>query len=339
MNSNSVLHSFILRNTNGMETSVINFGATVTSIKVPPPTGELQEVTLGFDTAEDYAMKRTYMGPIAGRVANRIAKGRFVLDGKTYQLNCNNGSNHLHGGPNGWAKVFWQIEGASINSVQLKYHSADGEEGYPGNVDVRMTYTLEESNALTIEINAVTDAPTLINPTSHCYFNFHRDHRHTILDHKLQIHADHYTPSDAELIPTGEIASVLNTPMNFLQMKTVGEDIHADFDQLRNANGYDHNWVLDDYNGQVRECARLRCDASGIEMITYTNQPGIQCYSGNSLGGKTGRRGQQYVAYSGICLETQGFPDAVNHANFPLVVMRPGERFVNLTQYRFETRP
>lgn len=332
---NPDLHAFILRNNKGMETSVINFGATVTSIKIPLLTGEMQEVTLGFDTAEDYVAKRTYMGPIAGRVANRIAKGRFVLDGKSYQLNCNNGPNHLHGGPNGWAKMFWEVEGASINSVQLKYHSPDGDESYPGNVDVRITYTLEESNTLTIDIDAVTDAPTLINPTSHCYFNFHRDHHQTILDHELQILADHYTPSDAGLIPTGEIASVQNTPMNFNEMKRVGTDIHADFDQLQNAKGFDHNWVLNAFNGQVRECARLRCDASGLEMITSTNQPGIQCYTGNSLGGKTGRGGLQYEAHAGICLETQGFPDAVNHQNFPSVVLRPGEQYAHLTRYQF----
>ncbi|HLF65682.1 MAG TPA: aldose epimerase family protein [Saprospiraceae bacterium] len=329
------LHAFTLRNSIGMEAGVINFGATVTSIKVPLQNGESQEVTLGFDTAEEYVLKRSYMGPIAGRVANRIAKGRFTLDGKAYQLDCNNGPNHLHGGPNGWAKVFWEVVGAASNSVQLKYHSPDGDEGYPGNVDVRVTYTIEESNALSIVIEASTDAPTLINPTSHCYFNLYRDHLRIILDHDLQIHADHYTPSDVELIPTGEIASVIGTPMNFLSMKKVGEDIHADFDQLRNANGYDHNWVLNDYTGQLIECARLHCASSGLTMITSTNQPGIQCYSGNSLHHNTGRQGQQYDAYSGICLETQGFPDAVNHPNFPSVIVRPRGRYYHLTQYRF----
>ena len=330
------LHSFLIHNANGMEASIINFGATMISIKVPIPNGGLQEVTLGFDTPQEYVQQRTHMGSIDGRVANRIAKGKFILDGKTYLLNCNNGPNHLHGGQNGWAKVFWAVEGVSSNSIRLKYHSPDGDEGYPGNVDVSVIYSIEESNSLAVEIEAITDTPTIINPTNHCYFNLHRDHRRTILDHDLQILADYYTPADAGLIPTGEISSVMATPMNFLHMKEVGTDIHADFDQLRNTNGYDHNWVLNDYNGQLRKVATLVCPENGIAMDTFTNQPGLQCYTGNLLGAYSGRDGMQYVPYSGICLETQGFPDAVNHPEFPSTILRPEEQYRHFTLYRFD---
>jgi aldose 1-epimerase len=275
------------------------------------------------------------MGAIAGRVANRIARGRFTLDGKTYQLACNNGRNHLHGGPNGWAKVFWDIEGVSEDAVRLKYHSRDGDEHYPGNVIVTTTYSVDASNTLVIEIAATTDAPTLINPTNHCYFNLHQDHHDTILDHDLQINADHFTPSDEELIPTGEIISVENTPMDFRKLKKVGQHMQSGFEvNLRNADGYDHNYVLDDFDGNMKACATLSSSSSGIMMAMSTNQPGLQLYTGNALS-MDGRNGVRYQKYSGICLEAQGFPDAINHDHFPSIVLRPGEQFFHRTEYRF----
>jgi len=334
MNSPATAQRFILHTGKGIEVTVTNFGATVMSILVPDRQGILTEVTLGFDTLEEYVQKRSYMGPIAGRVANRIAKGTFTLDGKTYQLNCNNGPNHLHGGPEGWAKRVWEVDGYEDKSVRFILHSPDRDEGYPGNVDVNVTYAVDETKTFSIRIEASTDAPTLINPTSHCYFNLQQDHSKTILDHVLQMHADHFTPSDSGLIPTGAILPVAGTPMDFRTPKPVGQEIHADDDQLRNANGYDHNWVLNNHDGQVRKCATLTCASSGITMDTSTNQPGVQCYSGNSLA-KPGRKGVQYVAYSGICLETQGFPDAINHPNFPSVVLRPGAQYLHETRYQF----
>jgi aldose 1-epimerase len=329
------VNKYMLRNSSGMEVSVTNFGATVMSIVVPDRHGVPQQVTLGFDTLEEYVDNKTYMGPIAGRVANRIARGTFTLDGKVYNLVCNNGRNHLHGGPNGWAKLPWEVEGYDDTSVRLIYHSPDGDEGYPGNVDVIVTYRVDASNGLVIHIEAHTDAPTIINPTNHCYFNLHRDHTRKILDHMLQINADAYTPSDAELIPTGEILSVVDTPMDFREPKPVGRNINADFDQLMHAKGYDHNWVLNDITGAVRKCATLSAESSGITLDTSTNQPGVQCYTGNSLGKSKGRGGVQYAPYTGICLETQGFPDAINHPNFPSVILMPGETYLHETHYQF----
>jgi aldose 1-epimerase len=330
------VRQFTISNTNGMQVVVTNYGATVMSIKLPDRNGILQEMTLGFDTLQEYVQKRNYMGCIAGRVSNRISKGRFILDEVEYQLNCNNGPNHLHGGPKGWAKLIWDVFEITEDAVSLSLHSSDGDEGYPGNVEVRVTYLVEAANALSIRIEATTDAPTLINPTSHCYFNLTPGHSETILDHELQIHADAYTPSDAELIPTGEVASVNNTPMDFRAPKPIGKEIQGDFDQLTNANGYDHNWVLNDYDGSLRKVATLRSASSGITMETWTNQPGLQCYTGNSLDKVVGRKRQHYVAYSGICLETQGFPDAINHEEFPSVVVRAGEVYLHETRYVFE---
>jgi aldose 1-epimerase len=329
------LRQVTISNTNGMQVVVTNYGATVMSIKLPDRNGILQEMTLGFDNLQEYVQKRNYMGCIAGRVANRIAQGRFTLDEVNYQLNCNNGANHLHGGPKGWAKLMWNVEEVIDGSVSLSHHSPDGDEGYPGNVVVTVHYLVEETNTLSIRIEATTDAPTLINPTSHCYFNLTPGHNETILDHVLQINADAFTPSNAELIPTGEIVSVNNTPMDFRLLKRVGSEIDAQFDQLVNANGYDHNWVLSDYDGTLRKCATLSSLSSGITMDTWTNQPGLQCYSGNSLGSVVGRKRQHYTAYSGICLETQGFPDAINHPDFPSVILRPGERYLHETRYVF----
>jgi aldose 1-epimerase len=326
---------FHLRNARGMAVTVTNFGATIMSVRVPDNSGASREVTLGFDTLEEYVERRTHMGALAGRVANRIAKGRFTLDGKIYTLACNNGPNHLHGGPNGWAKLPWDVDGYDDTSIRLKLLSPDGDEGYPGNVEAIITYRVDPDNTLSILIEALTDAPTLVNPTSHCYFNLHADHSRTILDHVLQIDADAYTPSDAGLIPTGEIATVMNTPMDFREPKEVGKDIHAGYEQIRNAGGYDHNWVLNDYSGHVRKCATLHAETPGIAMDTFTNQPGLQCYTGNSLGKAAGRGGTQYQSYSGICLETQGFPDAINHSDFPSVVLKPGETYRHETSYRF----
>ena len=318
-----------------MQVIVTNFGATVMSIKVPDKRGDLQEVTLGFDTLEEYVERKTHMGSIAGRVANRIAKGRFSLDSTTYTLACNNGRNHLHGGPNGWGKLPWEVAGHDASSVLFTYHSPDGDEGYPGTVDVRVTYRVDNENSLVIHIEAHTDAPTIINPTNHCYFNLHRDHTQKILDHMLHIDADAYTPSDAELIPTGEIASVVDTPMDFRVPKPVGRDINADSEQLKNAGGYDHNWVLNRQTGTVRKVASLYAESSGIVLDTNTNQPGVQCYTGNMLGDSEGRGGIRYGAHTGICLETQGFPDAINHPNFPSIGLRPEETYLHATRYKF----
>jgi aldose 1-epimerase len=335
MQKSPEVQQFSLNNSHGMRVVVTNFGATIMSIEVPDRDGVAREVTLGFDSLEDYVRIRTHMGAMAGRVANRIAKGTFTLEGRQYQLACNNGQNHLHGGINGWAKVPWEVSTVTERQVIFKLHSPDGDEGYPGNVDVLVTYALSDDNALSISIQGTTDAPTLINPTSHCYFNFNKSHEELILNHILQINAEYFTPSDAGLIPTGEIVPVKDSPLDFRTAKRIGQDIDADDAQLRNALGYDHNWVLDNFDGSVRRCATLYCPPTGIVMETWSDQPGIQCYTGNLLGKYIGRNGLQYPQYSGICLETQGFPDAVNHANFPSVVVKPGQRYEHLTRYQF----
>ncbi len=317
---------YTLKNELGFEVSVTNYGGAITSLKTPDRHGEFGEIVLAYETLDDYARNPRYFGALIGRHANRIARGRFSLNGVEYQLPCNNGPNHLHGGFKGFDKRVWdgQQDG---NSLHLTYFSKDGEEGYPGNVTASVDYTLLD-NELRTDYRATTDRDTIVNLTNHSYFNLRGVG--TILDHELTLNADHFTPVSEDLIPTGEIKPVAATPMDFRKGKAIGSHL-ADV-----AGGYDHNFVLNDWDGSLRLAARLYEPVSGRALEILTTEPGIQFYSGNFLDGSLiGKNGVAYEKYTGLCLEPQHFPDAPNHPNFPSTILRPGEEYRHQTLYRF----
>jgi aldose 1-epimerase len=316
------VYLYTLANKNGVEVSITNFGGAITSIKAPDRNGVFADVVLGYDTLDDYVKNPRYFGALIGRYANRIAGGKFSLNGVAYQLAQNNGANHLHGGTQGFDKRVW--DSAEIESgVILEYFSKDGEENYPGDLDVAVTYSLNDQNELRIEYQANTDKDTIVNLTNHSYFNL-AGHG-TILDHELTLHADSYTPVSDDLIPTGEIRSV-DENMDFRKGRAIAH------------GGYDHNFVLQDQDGSLRLVARLREPVSGRVMEVLTTQPGIQFYSGNFLDGSLiGKGGVAYQKYAALCLETQHYPDSPNHPNFPSTVLRPGETYNEITVYKFTT--
>jgi len=332
---------YTIRNTQGAAVKIINYGAIIVSLTMPDHTGKFEDLVLGFNRLEDYLNDNPYFGCIAGRFANRIGKGKFSIDGVEYQLTINNGENHLHGGLAGFDQVLWDAQPVSqenASGLKLSYHSPDGEQGYPGNLDVTVTYLLTDQNELEIGYSAKADKPTICNLTHHSYFNLSGDPLDTILDHELMIAADRYTPVDEGLIPTGEIADVTGTPMDFRQPKRIGQDIEAAFAQLHFGGGYDHNWVLNDFDGTVKKAASLYDPGSGRFMEIFTDQPGLQFYSGNFLdGSRTGKNQIAYPFRSGLCLEAQKFPDAPNKPHFPPVLLRPGETYRQTTIYRFST--
>ncbi len=332
---------YTLRNNQGAAAKIINYGAIIVSLTMPDRTGKIEDIVLGFDRLDEYLKDNPYFGCIAGRFANRIAKGKFSIDGTEYQLTINNGANHLHGGLVGFDQVLWNAQPVlqeSASGLKLSYHSPDGEQGYPGNLDVTVTYLLTDQNELEIDYLAKTDKPTICNLTHHSYFNLSGDPSGTILGHELMIAADGYTPVDEGLIPTGEIADVTGTPMDFRQPKRIGQDIETDFAQLKFGGGYDHNWILNDFDGTVKKAASLYDPASGRFMDIFTDQPGLQFYSGNFLdGSRTGKNQIGYPFRSGLCLEAQKFPDAPNKPHFPPVLLRPGETYRQKTIYRFST--
>jgi len=338
------VHEYTLANSAGMSAKFIDYGATITSLSVPDRDGKMADVVLGYDFLEGYVNGTEYFGAVVGRYGNRIGKGRFELEGKTYQLSVNNGENHLHGGNVGFNKVLWDAEvlqDSNTPSVRFTYVSPDGEEGYPGAVILKVTYTLTEKNELRIEYEGTADKATILNPTQHSYFNLSGDFENTILDHRLMIEADSYTPVDAGLIPTGELAPVENTPLDFRQEHTIGERIEDSFEQLLLGKGYDHNWVLRDYTetGQIYRAAELYELDSGRVMTVYTDQAGIQFYSGNFLDGSAlGKGGIVYSHRTGLCLETQVFPDAPNKPDFPSAALNPGQVYRQTTVYQFSTR-
>jgi len=322
-----------LANDQAMEVRIINYGGIIASIKVPDRDGKLDDVVLGHDSLDGYLNRTRYFGVLIGRFANRIARGRFSLNGVEYQLAINNGENHLHGGVRGFDKVVWAAQEID-DGVQLTYFSKDGEENYPGNLNATVTYRLNDANELRIDYFATTDRDTIINLTNHSYFNLAG--AGTILDHELQIEADTFTPIDETLIPTGEIRSVKGTPMDFTSPTAIGALIDDDDDQLRIAHGYDHNFVLRGEVGTLRTVARVHDPQSGRVMGVITTQPGLQFYSGNYLDGTlVGRSGRAYVKNSGLCLEAQHFPDSPNQPNFPSTVLRPDEKYHHTTIYRF----
>lgn len=335
---------YTLKNKRGMTVKITNFGAIVTSIVVPDRQGKWADVALGYQRVEDYinAVDKPYFGAIVGRYGNRIAKGKFELNGRTYQLATNNGENHLHGGVIGFDKVVWDAEYDALNSaVKLSYLAKDREEGYPGNLAVSVTYTLTEDNELVVDYLATTDKPTPVNLTQHTYFNLKGEGDGDILGHQLMLNAKQYTPVDAGLIPTGELADVAGTPFDFTNPKPIGRDIGQDHPQLKYGGGFDHNWVLDasTQSQGLTLAARVFEPTSGRVLEIHTTEPGIQFYCGNFLDGRLkGKSGRAYVHRGGFCLETQHFPDSPNQANFPSTILEPGERYSTKTVFRFTTR-
>lgn len=336
---NSCIDLFTLTNKQGMLVKITNYGGIVTSILAPNKSGLLGEVNLGFDNLNDYLQKdQPYFGAIIGRYGNRIANGKFTLNGKTYIIATNNASNHLHGGIKGFDKVIWQAKMATkrdIPSLVLTYNSQDGEEGYPGNLNCQVIYTLTNDCELRIDYQAITDQPTIINLTNHCYFNLKDGGASTCLDHELQIFADSFTPVNNNVIPTGEIKSVKRTPFNFLKPKRIGEHIEQNNPQLKIGNGYDHNFVLQGEKG-IKKAAKIIAPSSGRILEVYTTEPGLQFYTANWLDNSL--IGHNKIAYQkrcAFCLETQHFPDSPNHPNFPSTVLRPDKVFQSTTIYKF----
>lgn len=332
---------YTLTNASGAEVKVINFGAIVVSLKVPDKQGTLRDVVFGYDDLAGYVKDKNFFGATVGRYGNRIAAGKFTLDGKSYQLDTNDGPNHLHGGAGGIFKKLWKAEPVKGKEpgVKLTYVSKDGEQGYPGTVTLTLTYTLTAKNGLRIDYKGTTDKPTILNPTHHSYFNLSGDPTHTILDEELRIDADKTTPVGPGLIPTGKLADVEGTPLDFRKPTKIGARIDAKDEQLDLGKGYDHNWVLRNYNKKVRKVAELYDPTSGIDMQILTDQPGLQFYSGNFLNGSVhGKQGVAYQHRTALCLEAQDFPDSPNHPNFPSAVLRPGQHYTQTTIYQFSAR-
>ena len=333
---------YTLTNSNGLKARITTYGAIVVSLEVPDRNGNLDDITLGYDDLSGYIKNNPYFGVIVGRYANRIAKGRFTLDGATYQLATNNGENHLHGGVKGFDKVVWDakpFEQDDAVGVKLTYLSKDGEEGYPGNLTCSVTYTLTNNDELRISYKAQTDKATVINPTHHSYFNLAGQGKGDVLGHEMMINADKFTPTDKGSIPTGKLQSVKGTPMDFTKPCTIGARINDDYEQLKFGQGYDHNWVLNKKGKELTLAARVYEPNSGRVLEIYTTEPGIQFYSGNFLDGSiTGKQGRVYKHRYGFCLETQHFPDSPNKPKFPSTILRPGQKYTHLTVHKFYTR-
>lgn len=332
---------YTLTNAKGMSMEVMDFGGVVISLKVPDRDGKLDDIVLGFDRLEPYLQDSPYFGSLIGRYGNRIAKGVFQLDGQEYQLVQNNLGNHLHGGLMGFDKVLWQataFEHAQGQALKLEYTSKDGEEGYPGNLQVTVTYILREDNAWQIDYEATTDKSTIVNLTQHSYFNLN-PLESSILDHQVVLHAQQFLPVDETLIPLGTPESVSGTPFDFQQAKAIGAGIEADHPQIKIGGGYDHCWVINESSSAMADAAEVYEPVTGRVMHVATSEPGIQFYTGNFLDGTLrGKQGASYPQRSGFCLETQHFPDSPNQTNFPSTRLDPGQVYRSTTIYSFSTR-
>lgn len=335
----SGLESYTLANGKGMSVTIINYGAAIAKIVVPDRDGNFADVVLGHDDPKGYIGGRFYLGATVGRFANRIAAGHFMLRGKEYQVTKNRNGNLLHGGNSGFDKKFWKtkiVRAGENPAIELKLLSPDGDEGFPGNLEVRILYTVTPDNELRIEYTAETDNTTVINLTNHGYFNLTGSAENTILDHVLSINAGAFTPTDDGGLPTGEIRDVSGTPMDFRKLTVVGERIGDGYDQMKNSKGYDKNFVLNGYDGEIHKAAVLYEPVSGRVMEVLTDQPGLQFYTGNYLDGMMeGKNGVYYKERTGLCLECQHFPDSPNRQNFPSTALEPGDVYRQTTIYKF----
>jgi len=333
---------FTLTNAMGTEAKITNYGGIVVSLKVPDRDRKFADVVLGFNDLETYLKGHPYFGTIIGRYGNRIAKGRFSLNGVEYKLAVNNGPNHLHGGIKGFDKVVWTPAPTTTRnaaSLSLTYLSKDGEEGYPGNLNVKVVYTLTNNNELRIDYSATTDKDTVINLTQHSYFNLAGEGNGDILNHQLTLKANRFLPTDATSIPTGELRSVGGSPFDFVTPHAIGERINQNDQQLQFGNGYDHNWIVNGKPGRLRVAAEVYEPTSGRLMKVWTTEPGIQFYTGNFLDGTlTGKSGKPYARRSGFCLETQHYPDSPNQPTFPTTTLRKGATYNSTTIYHFLVR-
>jgi aldose 1-epimerase len=337
------IDAYTLINTKGMEVKIISYGGRIVSLSVPDKNGSFENVTFGFDNIQDYVNENPFFGALVGRYGNRIAKGKFSIDGNQYTLVTNNGENHLHGGTVGFDKIVWDVEPIeSEDNAQLELHyvSKDGEEGYPGKLEVTVMYTLNNDNELSVEYKAETDKPTVVNLTQHAYFNLSGDFSKDVLQQEVVLHADRFLPVDAGLIPTGELRNVSGTPFDFTQAKAIGKDINQENNQLKLGGGYDHCWVLNGEKGTLRKSATAYDPTSGRFLEVFTTEPGIQFYTGNFLDGSLPIPGNErgYGKRSGFCLETQHYPDSPNQPEFPSTRLNPGETYETTTKFKFSTK-
>ncbi|PSR55754.1 galactose-1-epimerase [Adhaeribacter arboris] len=332
---------YVLKNKNNVQAAITNYGGRLVSLLVPDKAGKMTDVIVGFDKLQPFTEGAdTYFGALIGRYGNRIAKGKFTLDGKTYTLATNNGPNHLHGGKVGFSRVIWDANQTNDSTLVLTYVSKDGEEGYPGTLTSKVTYTLSSANELKIAYEATTDKKTVLNLTNHSYFNLNGAGSGTILDHQLQINADRYTPVDSTLIPTGKIEALAGTPLNFKKATIIGDRINDTHQQIKFGKGYDHNYVLaTQRSATLKPAAAVLGDKSGIYMEVSTQEPGIQFYSGNFMTGSNQIKGGKKDEYrSAFCLETQHFPDSPNQRNFPSTVLAPGQTYKTSSVYKFSVK-
>lgn len=330
---------FVLKNKNGMEVCITNFGGRMVSIMVPDRDGKMQDVVLGFDSIQDYIKYPTDFGATIGRYANRINQGKITVDSVTYQLPQNNYGHCLHGGPRGFQYQVFDARPLGDQSLELTYLSKDGEEGFPGNLTCKVIFTLTDDNAIDIRYSAETDRSTVVNMTNHSYFNLDGNPSLTNSDYLLTIDADAYTPVDSTFMTTGEVASVEGTDMDFRQPTAIGTRINNDFLQLKYGKGYDHNWVLNTRCDDSRACTTLESPRTGIVLDVYTNEPGIQFYAGNFLDGTvTGKKGIVYNNRAAVCLETQKYPDTPNKPEWPSALLKPGEKYDSHCVYKFSVK-
>lgn len=326
---------YTIQNKNGVTIEVSDFGATLYSLSVPDKAGKLRDVVLGYDSPIGYeGPSRTFFGVTVGRNANRIAGGRFELNGKTYQIDQNQNGNNLHSGLDFYSFRVWNVVETTENSITFGLHSPDGDQGYPGAVDIKVTYSLTEDNGIKIDYYALPEEDTILNLTNHSFFNLNGHDSGSILEQTLWMDADAFTPTDETLIPTGEITPVEGTPMDFREKKPIGRDIKENYEALTIAGGYDHNWCFNN-KGKFAKVIEMSSDESGITMEVYTDLPGVQVYAGNYLKNELGKHENVYKQYQGICFETQAYPDAIHHENFPSTVCKKGEVYKTTTIYRF----
>jgi len=339
-----IVEKYSVSNASGLEMNVINYGGIITSLKIPDKNGKYEDVVLGLDNIKDYEDGSPYFGAIIGRYGNRIANAKFSLDGKDYKLDANNGPNSLHGGKKGFDKVIWNVEpnsGENEASLKLSYMSPDGEGGFPGNLQITVTYTLNSNNELYVNYEATTDEKTVINLTQHTYFNLTGDFSKKVLDHIVEINADSFLPVNKTLIPTGKLKPVAGTPFDFTEPKTISKGITQENsnEQLNIGGGFDHSWILNKENKEVAFAASAYEPESGRFMEVYTSEPAIQFYTGNFLDGSLpAKGGGEYEKRSGFCMETQHYPDSPNQENFPSTILKPGETYTSETSYKFSVK-